>query len=112
MMKHASHKRGSQYSLKAPSILSTSDMPCGSILTSRSLRSRPAESSWLTPAYCLSSSQYSSRGHGAFGQRHHVAQVAAGLIQLNGGEFRIVARVDAFVSENAAEFVDLFQPAD
>ena len=47
-----------------------------------------------------------------FGEVHHGFVVAVGLIHFEKGEFRVVAGVDAFVAENAADFVHAFHAAD
>lgn len=47
-----------------------------------------------------------------FGEVHHGFVVAVGLIHFEQGEFRVVAGVDAFVAENAADFVHAFHAAD
>ena len=43
---------------------------------------------------------------------HHAVVVGVGLIHLNRGELGVVARVHAFVAEDAAHFIDALQPAD
>ena len=43
---------------------------------------------------------------------HHREQVAISVVQLEHREFGIVPPTDALVAEDAADLVDLFQPAD
>ena len=45
-------------------------------------------------------------------QIHDLLVIGIGLIQLDGGKFRVVARVHALVAEDAADLVDLVKPAD
>ena len=51
------------------------------------------------------------RLHHFLDQVHHAVKIGVGLIELDGGEFGVVLRVHAFVSENAADLVHLFHAA-
>ncbi|MNC82086.1 hypothetical protein D3C75_1354550 [compost metagenome] len=48
----------------------------------------------------------------ALSQVHDVLIVGISFVQLDHRKFRIVARGDAFVTVNAADFVYFFQAAD
>ena len=46
------------------------------------------------------------------GEIHHAVIVGVGLIELHHSELRVVAGVHALVAEDAADLVDLLEPAD
>ena len=48
----------------------------------------------------------------AFGPFGHIAEVGISLIEFDGGEFRIMAVIDAFVTENASDFVNAVDAAN
>ena len=50
-------------------------------------------------------------GEQVFGKLHHAVIVRIGLIQLDGGEFRVMRCIHALVAEDAADFIHALQPA-
>src|SRR5574344_409248 len=42
----------------------------------------------------------------------HIAQIAISLIKLNRGKFRVMFRVDAFVAEDTADFINAVNASD
>ena len=51
-------------------------------------------------------------GNELLGQVHHVVDIRERPVELAGGEFGVMREIDAFVAEQAADFVDLVQAAD
>ena len=53
-----------------------------------------------------------STGEQILKEVHHVVEVGVGLIELNGGELRVVAGVHALVAEDATYLIDALNAAD